>query len=96
MPKAKAPVQKAVLFTDTKKYGTEAQQLELDTFLKSLTPDQLQTIQALIGRMTTGACINGDGTIDPTTGLRTTGGYRKSVHYMKAYFSNVPTVVKLT
>jgi hypothetical protein len=90
-----APVQPFYV-PDEKKCGTKAQQLELNDFLMSLTPAQTQTIQSLLHRMTTGACINGDGTIDTSTGLRTTGGYRKSVHYMKAYFINRPTIVKLT
>lgn len=94
--KAKAPVQPPFTLTDVKKFGTLAQQLELDTFLKAQTPEQLQTIQSLLQRMKSGACINGDGTIDQDTGLKTTGGYRKSVHYMVAYFQNRPTQVKLT
>lgn len=97
-PKARKPklVQQPFTLTDTKKFGTLAQQLELDTFLKSMTSDQLQTIQLLLQRMKSGACINGDGQIDADTGLKTTGGYRKSVHYMVAYFQNRPTAVKLT
>ncbi len=89
------PVQKVVLFDDTKKYGTVAQQTEMGEFMQGLTPEQLLVIQALIQRMSTGACINGDGTIDAATGLRTTGGYRKSVHYIKAYFANRPLPVKV-
>lgn len=97
-PKAKkAPAKPVQPFyvMDEKKCGTKAQQLELDAFLKTMTPDQLQTIQLLIQRFSTGACINGDGTIDPATGLRTTGGYRKSIHYLKAWFANRPMPVKL-
>jgi hypothetical protein len=94
--KAKAPVQTPFLCADTKKFGTQLQQLELNDFLQALTPEQLQTIQSLLARMKTGACIYGDGTIDQDTGLKTTGGYRKSVHYMVAYFQNRPTQVKLT
>ena len=80
---------------DLKKCGTIAQQTELFTFLQSLNQAQLQAVQSLIQRMSTGACINGDNTIDPTTGMKTTGGYRKSVHYMKAYFANRPMPVNL-
>lgn len=90
-PKA---VQPPFTLTDTKKFGTMAQQIELDAFLKSLNQEQLLVVQALLTRMSTGACFNGDGTID-ADGLRTTGGYRKSIHYMKAYFANRPTPVQL-
>jgi len=89
------PVQKPFIVADQKKCGTEAQQTELNNFLTALNQEQLQTVQALITRMSTGACINGDGTIDPTTGMRTTGGYRKSVHYMKAFFAGRPMPVQL-
>lgn len=91
-PKA---VQKPFIVADQKKCGTEAQQSELNAFLTALKPEQLQTVQSLITRMSSGACINGDGTIDPTTGMRTTGGYRKSVHYMKAFFASRPMPVNL-
>jgi len=87
------PVQNLIL-ADTKKYGTIAQQTELNEFMQSLTPEQVQTVQAVITRFSTGACINGDGTID-ADGLRTTGGYRKSVHWLKAYFSSRPMPVQL-
>ena len=91
LPKTKQ-VQKPVVFTDTKKFGTQAQQLELNDFIRSLTPEQVQVVQALLTRFSTGACFNGDGTID-AEGLRTTGGYRKSIHYLKAYFTNAPQPV---
>lgn len=86
------PVAKPVLFSDIKKYGTEAQQRELNDFVRSLTPEQVQVVQALLTRLSTGACFNGDGTID-AEGLRTTGGYRKSIHYLKAYFAQAPQAV---
>jgi len=91
LPKAKQ-VQKPVLFSDVKKYGTEAQQRELFEFIQSLSPEQVQVVKALLNRFSTGACFSGDGTID-AEGLRTTGGYRKSIHYLKAYFTNAPQPV---
>jgi len=89
------PVQKPFILGDTKKYGTVAQQTELNEFMRNLTVEQVQVVQAVITRFSTGACINGDGTIDPDTGLRTTGGYRKSVHWLKAYLANRPMPVQL-
>ena len=93
--KAKPQVQQAFLVADIKSCGTIAQQTELDNFLKSCTDVELAGTQKLIQRMSTGACINGDGSIDPMTSKPTTGGYRKSVHYMKAWFGSRPQPVRL-
>jgi hypothetical protein len=91
-PKA---VQPAFILQDTKKYGTVSQQTELYTMLQSMPKEQVQGVQTLLRVMSSGACINGDNTIDASTGLRTTGGYRKSVHYLKAFLANQPTTVDL-
>lgn len=95
MPKNQVkPVQKPFLVNDPK-CGTVAQQTELYEMLSSFTPEQMQTFLIVFKRLTTGACINGDGTIDPATGLRTTGGYRKSMHYFREYLKNRPVPVNL-
>lgn len=88
-------VRPPVFTTTNPKHGTVAQQTELDTALQGMNPEQLQGAKMLIHTMTHGACINGDGTIDPDTGLKTTGGYRKSVHYLKAWFDAHPQPVQL-
>lgn len=94
-PKAKPAVQQPFLVADTKSCGTVAQQTELDAFLKSCTEVELVGITKLIQRMSTGACINGDGTMDAITQKPTTGGYRKSVHYIKAWLNSRPQPVRL-
>ena len=88
------PVQPFIL-QNTTKYGTIAQQTELHTMLQSMTQEQIQGVKILLQTMSSGACINGDGAIDAATGQRTTGGYRKSVHYLKVCLANQPTPVNL-
>lgn len=69
-------------FTTTNpKCGTPEHQAQLDAYLSSLTPDELQTIRNLMTQMTTGAAIM--------------GGYRKSIHFMKEWFGAHPSPVQL-
>jgi len=85
-PKVK-PVRKAAvpqpLFTiPDLSCGTPEHQLQIAVFMATQTPEQVQTIRGFINCLKSGDAIN--------------GGYKKSFHYLKEYFTNVPTTVKLT
>jgi len=81
-PKAAKPVQQPLFSIPDLSCGTPEHQLEIATFMSTQSPEQVQTIKNFFNVCRSGHAIN--------------GGYKKTFHFLKEYFVNVPTTVKLT